>query len=499
MTNSPHHSRTSLWRHARLFALPLLLASMTGCGLLRDSQPSSAMTPTGADIPTTWQALPLDKAAPADAKTESAAGETAKPQPNKSAIPASQWWLQLQDDGLNQLVQTALAQNLDVQKAEARLAELTAAQQGAGAELLPQLNGNLGAARSKQAQSTANVLSESVTGSWSLDLFGGNRAKLKAAEAEQASAQAALGDARLRLVASLVSGYVDLRAAQQQQALAQATIAAQQESWQLTKARRDAGLVSELDVAQAESQWRSTQAQLPIYRAAETAALRQLELLLGQTPGSLSKLQQASPPPPAGQPIPQARGDVMLNTPASVIAARPDIQQAQAAVLAALARGDAARAAQFPDLTLSGLFGLQQSSPSSPMQITGNVWSLGGTVLAPLFTFGRTDAEIAAADARTKQADLSYRQAVLGALAEVETNLSAFLQQDQRRQTLEQAVASNQLNLELAQQRYRRGLNGFMEVLDAQRRLYEVQSAQADATAQSTRLWTRVYQALGTL
>jgi NodT family efflux transporter outer membrane factor (OMF) lipoprotein len=490
MTNCPNHSRNSLWRHARLFALPLLLASVTGCGLGWDNQPSSAMTTAKADVPPTWQGVSPDKDVPAD-------GNAAKPEPNKSA---SQWWLQLQDDGLNQLVQTALAQNLDVQKAEARLAELTAAQQGAGANLLPQLNGNLGAARSKQAQTTANVLSESVTGSWSLDLFGGNRAKLKAAEAEQASAQAALGDARLRLVASLVSGYIDLRAAQQQQALAQSTIAAQQESWQLTKARRDAGLVSDLDVAQAESQWRSTQAQLPIYRAAETAALHQLELLLGQTPGSLSRLQQAAPPtPPAGQPIPLARGDLILNTPAKVITARPDIQQAQAAVLAALARGDAARAAQFPDLTLSGLFGLQQSSPSSPMQITGNVWSLGGTVLAPLFTFGRTDAEIAAADARTKQADLSYRQAVLSALADVETNLSAFLQEDQRRQTLEQAVASNQLNLELAQQRYRRGLNGFMEVLDAQRRLYETQSAQADATAKSTRNWTRVYQSLGVM
>ncbi|MFN5173574.1 MAG: TolC family protein, partial [Holosporaceae bacterium] len=255
-------------RFSNLLANPAfglsLVALLSGCVLPQDGsqrQPtlttSSPVAPPPA-IPVSWQevpqikatidlaahlsgggqALPPDKAAPADAKTESAAGETAKPQPTQSA---SQWWLQLQDDGLNQLVQTALAQNLDVQKAEARLAELTAAQQGAGANLLPQLNGNLGAARSKQAESTANVLSESVTGSWSLDLFGGNRAKLKAAEAEQASAQAALGDARLRLVASLVSGYVDLRAAQQQQALAQATIAAQQESWQLTKARRDAG------------------------------------------------------------------------------------------------------------------------------------------------------------------------------------------------------------------------------------------------------------------
>jgi multidrug efflux system outer membrane protein len=443
-------------------------------------------------------------ASPNLASTTVAQAESAA---NKSEQTAPGWWQQLGDPQLDQLVQNAGEQNLDLQKAEARLAEVTAAERGTRAQLAPEIGAQLSAGRQLQNKlgAPANVLSESLTGNWDMDLSGKKSAALRAAGADRQLADASVTDARVQLIARVITTYLDLRNAQSQAAITRQTITNQQDNWELTKNRYEAGLVSQLDVTQAQSQLYDTQAQLPNDLSAINAAQYRLELLLGKEPGTLTQELAAPAPLPAAEDSNQLANltipspPSLLEAKASLVSNRPDVQAAAAAVQAALARSDVARAAQFPDLSLSALFGLQQASPTSTADITGNIWSFGAKLLAPLFTFGRTDAEIAAADARTKQAELAYRQSVLTALSEVESNLSAYLQESAKRQSLIQTVAANRLNLTLAKERYEHGLVSFIEVLGAEQRLYEAQRRLTNASAQTAHNWVQVHQALGVL
>jgi len=280
---------------------------------------------------------------------------------------------------------------------------------------------------------------------------------------------------------------VELRGAQNRLALALDTLRVRRETADLVRSLRAAGLRSELDVAQAESQVLAVEAQIPPLRAAVEIAAWRVDILLGRPPGTFqSRLGTPGPVPVAERPA-------ILDAPASVIARRPDIRRAQSDLAASARLTDAAVADTYPKVSLAGLFGLRDVSG-----VPGyTLWSVAGGAVAPLLNFGRLQAEVDGADARRRQAYYGYRQTVLGALQEVESTLAGYLAADRNRRALDALVENEQRRLTLAEERYTRGLSPFIEVLDAERALYAARTELVIAEAEVTKGYVALNKALG--
>lgn len=403
------------------------------------------------------------------------------------------WWQQFDDASLHKIVELALKQNHDLRIAHARLLEARANRTDSASLLFPRIDGTARASRGVQGiiggNKPFNLYDAAFDASWEIDLFGANHARTDAADSTIAAWEANEDYVRLSLTAEVVRSYIDMRTAQAQMVITRRAIKSQQGSLDLSTSRRDAGLVSDLDVSQADSLLLSTRAQLPLYKAQYDAAMNRLHTLSGSAPGIHTEWLQVAGP------IPVPPAQMVIQTPASVIERRPDIELAQQQLLARTYLSKAATRDLFPKLSLSGLFGFQNTSvlPST------TIWSAGSGALLPLLNFGQLRARIDAADARQAAALAEYERSVLTALEEVETSLSQFLQETTRSETLQLAARSSGETVSFADERYTRGITSFNDVLDAQARLYNAQSAEVNSRADSARYAVALYKALGSL
>jgi multidrug efflux system outer membrane protein len=407
------------------------------------------------------------------------------------AAAIKEWWKSLHDPILDRLVEKALANNQDRQIAQARIREARGQRLTAASALYPQISSDVQAAHGQPGALTDNLMFDvyqpQLDSSFEIDLFGGNRRRVEAQDALVAANQAAYEDYSLSLIAEVASEYTTYRELQLRLNLTDQTVKAQKDLYDLNDVRFKAGLATALDTSLSETLFRTTESQAPLIERQLVETGLRLTLLLGENPGDEDQMLKAKMPVPLFKPLPG------LAAPSSVIEQRPDVQNAERLLAASTAMQGVAISEQYPKITLSGLFGLQNTNLFPEIE----AYTAAGDFTLPLFNFGRIEGQIDAASARQVEAFHAYKQTVLAALADVETHLSDFAREQRREQKLKAAVDSSARTLELARDRYKSGLSPFLDVLEAQQRLYDNQIQLAASTGNATRYAIALSKSLG--
>ncbi|PHV01010.1 transporter [Iodobacter sp. BJB302] len=406
------------------------------------------------------------------------------------------WWAQFDDPVLDQLISAAEAHNQNLVIAAARIDEARAALGISSAEQLPRLDlaGKAGRGQSIQIGSPSDSYSLGATASWELDLWGRIKNTNDAAKADLLASEYNRDAVALALYANVAQTYFNLRALDQQLAIAQDTLKTRQESFQLRKRRFEGGVTSELDMRQAEVELAAAQASVPGIEQSIAKVASSLSILIGQNPREMieSGITRGKELKQIIMPV-----NVPLGLPSELLTRRPDIQASEQSLKAAGARIAAARAAYYPTISLTGLLGTESASISDLFSGPAKTWSFLGNLAAPLFDNGRTAANVDGATARQKQAVANYRLSIQQAFAETQSALIA-------RSSSTKIVAAQQLQLDslsrqlkLATLRYDNGFSGYLEVLDAQRSLFQAQLNLAAAQRDQLNATVDLYKAMG--
>lgn len=408
----------------------------------------------------------------------------------------SRWWRVFEDPPLSGLVEQALRGNLDLTSAQARLREARARRTVATAGRFPEVGASVTARRTGASETlgggnTRNAFAADFDASWELDVFGGVRRSVEAAEADVQASEANLQGARVSLAAEVALNYVDLRAYQLRLAIARDNLASQAETLQLTDWRAQAGLVSRQDVEQARTNLEQTRAQIPALESGLAAAEHRLAVLLGQAPGSLGARLAA------GAGLPQAPASIAVGIPADTLRQRPDVRAAERALAAETARLGVAEAARYPGFRLSGSIGLEALTFAGLGDGGAGSYSLLAALAAPIFNAGRLRAQVEIQDAVRERAQATYESTLLKALEDVENALVALARSREREQALARGLDAARNAAALARDRYSAGLIDFQAVLDTERSVLSLQDSLASTRADGIAALIRLYKALG--
>ena len=416
------------------------------------------------------------------------------------------WWRSFNDPLLTNLIERALAQNLDLQQASARVVQARAALRRAKADLFPsgQVSGQ--ASESYQSlESPQGQLASASPGyergaqgyeldlgaSWELDLFGGNDAARDAARADWQASAAAAAAARLAIIAQVADTYVAIRSLQAQLEVAQHQLEVQQQLAELVGLQYRKGIASEMQWRQAEGALAQVAATVPELEQELEITMNALDVLLGVQPGT------TRPELAIVKPIPMPPAVSSAGGPAALLRRRPDIIAAERKLAASNARVGVAMAEYYPKFSLSGLLG------TATMGLGGlfggnSVQSSGVLGLRwRLFDFGRIDAEIAAAKGRNAEALAAYRLTVLRASEDVENAFTILLKQQARAQILADGVASLTRARSSSYAGYKGGVYSLLDVADADQRLLATRQAEIQSNAAASRAAIASFRALG--
>ncbi len=402
------------------------------------------------------------------------------------------WWDAFSDPGLTRIVAAALADNDDVKIAAARVEELMGQAAFARAQRLPEIDGAVVYERDRSINpaygipQTGNATEPVVSFSFDADLFGRLRAADAATRANLLGTRAAQADVRLLVAATAARGWFTLRSLDARLETLQQTLAAREQTLKLVRRRVSVGYAAQLDLAQAEAEYRATEQQIPATELAIRRTEDALSVLLGRNPGSIERSDPVAEPVPP--PVPTA-------LPSSLLRRRPDIVEAEEHVVAADRALDASRAAFMPDLRLSADWGEVTSTILHNHPV--DVFTIGASVLAPIFDAGRLKAQEDSAAARRDQAAFAYRKAALEAFGQVEDALAATQRLHEQLDSLEAQKSALERTLQIASERYKSGYSPFLDQLDAQRNLLSVQLAIAQAQADELNAYVTLFQSLG--
>ncbi len=413
------------------------------------------------------------------------------------AAQLARWWDGLDDPQLSRLIDQAVANNPDLKLAQARLSEARARRGVSAADRFPTLNARAGANRSRSSEETGfgggsigETWSAQFDASWELDVFGGKRRALEAADASLEASREDLRDVQVSLLAEVALNYVELRSYQARLAIALSNLATQTETWQIARWRHEAGLTTQLDEDQALLNLEQTRSQLPALQTGLEQSKNRLAVLLGRKPGELTELEA-----PAA--IPHIPVEVAVGIPADTLRNRPDLRRAERQLAAATAQVGVATAALYPNFSLSGTLGLQALSSANLLQASARMFSVAANAGWVLFDAGRIRQNIEVQNALQQQALIRYESAVLGALRDVENALVAYAEEQNRRVALAAAVQAAQSAAGLAASQYAAGLIDFQAVLDTQRSLLNLQDQLSQSEAAVTSNLARLYKTLG--
>jgi multidrug efflux system outer membrane protein len=414
-----------------------------------------------------------------------------------SAPPAAGWWRQFGDPVLADLEARALADNLDLRIAIARVQAARAAFEQARYDYAPHVQSDGSYARSKEQQpgfvpGRVDIESSSVgfDASWEIDLFGRVRHETAAARAAAGAEQASLSDARVTVVAEVARNYFELRGTQRRIAVAHENLENEREALRLTQVRYEAGKVTELDTDSAQARLEATESTLPLLEAAEKRHAYRLAVLLGVSPGALDSQLAAVPVQVMTAPLPI--GDV-----SALLQRRPDVRVAERNLAAATERVGVATADLFPRVSFIGFVGFLSGDTSQLGKAVSRAWLVNPAVSWPALDFGTVHARLRGAKAEAEGALAAYRKAVLAALEDFENACVGYSTQEQRLAgVLEQAQASRRA-ARLAEIQYREGSINFLVLLDAQRTLLQAEDELAQAETAANTGAVAVYKALG--
>ncbi len=415
-----------------------------------------------------------------------------------TAQPAdiTQWWRQINDPILNELVEEAVKTNLDLQIAVVRLRQARATRGITIGGLWPSVAASGSYQRMHAAGTVPDNLQQDLYQAgldavWELDLFGGIRRSVESAQANVQAAIENIRDVQISLIAEVALNYVQLRGYQQEIVIAQNNLKSQRHTADITHKRLDVGFASALDTANADSDVAMTESQIPVFETAAQQSIYALSVLLAQPPAAL--LEKLSP----AASLPMVPAKIPVGLPSELLRRRPDIRESEAQLHAATAQIGVAVAQLFPSFSLTGTVDWHSNLLRTWWSDAGRSFSFGPSVNWLLLQGGAVISNVRLQEAIRDQAFITYQKTVLAAFQDVENALIAFKNEQEHRKALNDAVIANRKAVDLSLQLYTEGQIDFLNVLNAQRSLY----ASEDALVQSERNVTidliTLYKTLG--
>ncbi len=420
------------------------------------------------------------------------------------------WWRSMGDAELDSLVERAVKSNFDVEIALTRLQQARTYEAVVAGHALPQVDAtaaeargtgtDLGRGRVEQPLVSAdnssglariNTLAgfDSV---WEIDLFGKYRRAFQAARFDAQAAAAARYGVLTSVVADVVRAYIDLRGHQVELGVLRQASGVLGESQRIVNQRYERGITNELDVTLATRELDTLDAQIAPEEAQVNAAQNAIAVLLGEFPEDIAA-ELRTP-----ELVPTAPDAAAPGIPLDLLKRRPDILEAERRLGAATARIGVATADLFPQIALVGSIGAQQGQGVGTSQMLGkHLWSFGPAAVWPLLDFGALDAEVDIADLEAHASLVSYRSTIVNAVREVDNAMDGYSAQRARLDDLGQAMLAGQRAVELATQRYDRGLTDFLNVVDAERQYYELQEQYTGAQMTEAEQYVELYKSLG--
>jgi NodT family efflux transporter outer membrane factor (OMF) lipoprotein len=408
----------------------------------------------------------------------------------------ARWWTTLEDPALSALIIQGLRGNLDLREARARVREARARRGLSEAGLFPTLNASGSALHIRTSENSNTgreykLFAVGFDAAWELDVFGGLRRSIEAAEADLEASSEDSRDVMVSLLAEVALNYIEIRTFQTRLRVAAENITAQEETLELARSRFEAGLIAELAVQQARYNLENTRSQVPTLRTGLEAAQNRLAVLLGEPPGTLHA-ELAEPGP-----IPVPPAAVAVGIPADTLRNRPDVRRAERLLAAQTARIGEATGELYPRFTLNGSIGLESTREGRLFEKASRTWNVGPAVTWNLFDAGAIRRNIEIQSALQEQYLIRYESAVLAALEEVENAMTAYAEEQLRRESLASAVEAARLAALLAREQYTAGLVDFTSVLDAERSQLSFQDELARSEGAVTTNLVRLYKALG--
>jgi multidrug efflux system outer membrane protein len=414
---------------------------------------------------------------------------------DSASLGDQKWWDVFQDQQLQSLIRTALQQNYDVRIAGARILQAQAQLGITRADQFPSVSAGAGISDQRSARSLFLPAFEGSTGQvnvsagWELDFWGKFRRATEAARANLLASESARQEVMLTLVANVSGAYFQLRALDLELEISRRTLASRKESLRLTSILADRGSTSMLDVRQAE--------QLVFTAAAEIPSLEQqieqeenlISILLGTNPDTVARGQalteQVRPPAvPAG-------------LPSALLERRPDIREAEQQLVAANAQIGVAKAAYFPQISLSGTAGFQSAALTNLLSGPAGTWDFGTSLTQPIFTAGRLRSNVRLAEAQQQATLLFYQQTIQGAFRSVSDALIAYRKTQEFRTQEELLFQSAQDAARLSHMRYTGGVTGYLEVLTNETNAFSAELGLVQAQLNELLALVQLYEALG--
>jgi NodT family efflux transporter outer membrane factor (OMF) lipoprotein len=424
----------------RLTILLVLLALLDGCALTRVSDQVTL------PVPEKWANAPEPISA--------------------EASDLRRWWTGFDDPTLERLIGEGLSANHDLAIARARVREALAGARVASSLLFPTIDLNATASRSEDLTRALPIVDNRVAvlaASWELDLFGGNRLEVEAADAQARGAEEARRAVQVSIAAEIARSYFELRSTQARNELLRRNIDVQRETLRLIEGRFRAGLATDLDLARATTQLKTTEAALPELTAAHAAQTHRLGVLLGKPPTAFEATLKTP------RALPQNLPSTPTLLPSELLAQRPDLRRAREAVVAGAASLGAARTDLLPKFFLSASGGWQSAELGGLVSRSGGIFAFGAALTAPIFNAGRIRANIEAADARLAQVAAAYEKTFLESLEDVENAYVIHTTSKTRREVLAAASQAAERARKRAEALFERGATDYLTVLDAQR------------------------------
>ena len=407
------------------------------------------------------------------------------------------WWEQLGDPVLNDLIASALKANKDLLIASARVDEFAGRYGFVRSSLFPQAGIGYSASRERVdadvltgsgGNNTFNSYNAVLNASWEIDFFGRIRRQTEAAKAQVIASEEARRAVVLSLVGSVAGAYVNLRSLDQQLEIAQATAKTRGESYEIFKLRYEGGIISLLELSQSRSQYEEALATIPVLQKSIAQQENGINFLLGRNPG----------PVPRGKPIDElALPGIPAGLPSDLLTRRPDVLDAEQQLVAANAQIGAAKALYYPTISLTGLLGTSSTQMSDLFDPQTRVWKYSAGITMPIFTAGAIAGQVEAAEARQQQALFNYQKVIQQSFREVD---DALVDQDRTRAQLtaqKRQVAALKEYYETANLRYENGYTSYIEVLDAERSLFNAKLQYTQSQQVQLQAMVNLYKAMG--
>jgi multidrug efflux system outer membrane protein len=411
----------------------------------------------------------------------------------------TQWWQQFGDPVLDQLITEALAHNTNIQIAAANVEQSAAVLTQTRSQFFPGVGYGVNAQRQRSVEpafaaqlpnypNPTSAYQALLSASWEVDLWGRIRRQSEAAYANVLATDEARRGVVLSLVAQVAGSYLQLRGLDEQLVVAKRTLQTYKESVDLFQLQFQYGQVSLMNVAQAQSQYESAAAQIPLLESQIAQTQNSLAVLIGRDPGPILRGKSVDdlvlPKVPAG-------------VPSQLLERRPDLLQAEQQLIAANAQIGAAKALYFPTISLTGAFGSASGDLSTLFSGPARVWNYAGSVAGPIFTFGAVSGQVAQAEAGQQAALLNYQLSIRNAFADVDNALVANQKLQEQLDAQVKLVAALKQYSNLARMQYDGGYTSYSTVLQAEQALFPAELNLASIRAQVFNSSVNIYKAMG--